>query len=149
MRIRKVHSELREAVAVYDGRRDAVKSPDAVLACVAPIIGSEPIEVFGVLLLDGQHRPTGWHEVSRGTLTASLVHPREVFGPVLRLGAAGIILTHNHPSGDPTPSEADIQVTERLVECGALLGVPVLDHIIVGDEGRYRSARHERWGGIR
>jgi DNA repair protein RadC len=81
-----------------------------------------------------------YHEVSRGTLDATLVHPREVFKAALLSNAASIILTHNHPSGDPTPSPDDHQLTRRLVDAGRLIGVEVLDHIIVGD-GRYFSFR--------
>ncbi len=68
-----------------------------------------------------------------GTLTASLVHPREVFGPAMREGAAAIILVHNHPSGDPTPSPEDVEITMRLSEVGRLVGIRLLDHVILGD----------------
>lgn len=83
-------------------------------------------------------------EISRGTLTASLVHPREVFGPAIRMGAAAIILAHNHPSGDTTPSEEDQTVTKRIHEAGMLLGVPLLDHVIIGAGGSYASFREMR-----
>ena len=79
-----------------------------------------------------------YHEVSRGTLDATLVHPREVFKAALLANAAAIVLCHNHPSGESTPSRDDLQLTRRLVEAGTLLGVEVLDHIIVGD-ARYYS----------
>jgi DNA repair protein RadC len=82
---------------------------------------------------------------SQGTLTASLVHPREVFRPALREAAAAIILVHNHPSGDPTPSREDREVTERLVHVGEILGIPVLDHVIVAERG-YVSLRQD--GGL-
>jgi DNA repair protein RadC len=91
-----------------------------------------------ILCLTTKHRVIAYHEVSRGTLDATLVHPREVFKVALLANAAAIILTHNHPSGDPSPSPDDVQLTRRLVEAGVLLGVEVLDHIIVGD-GRYYS----------
>jgi DNA repair protein RadC len=80
--------------------------------------------------------------VSQGTLTASLVHPREVFRPALRESAAAVVLVHNHPSGDPTPSREDIEITERLMRAGELLGVPVLDHVVVAERG-YRSLRDD------
>ena len=98
----------------------------------------QPGEVFAILCLSTKHRVIAYHEVSRGTLDATLVHPREVFKAALLANAAAIILTHNHPSGDPSPSADDVQLTRRLVDAGALLGVDVLDHIIVGD-GRYYS----------
>jgi len=90
-------------------------------------------EVFLALLLDGKHRVVREESVSVGTLTASLVHPREVFGPAIREGAAAIILVHNHPSGDPTPSPEDIEITARLTEVGRLVGIRLLDHVILGD----------------
>jgi DNA repair protein RadC len=77
---------------------------------------------------------------SQGTLTASLVHPREVFAPALREPAAAIVLVHNHPSGDPTPSREDHEVTARLAAAGELLGIPVLDHVVVAEQG-YVSLR--------
>ena len=99
-------------------------------------------EHFCVLLLDGRHRVLGDELVSLGTLTASLVHPREVFRPALRAGAAALILVHNHPSGDPEPSPEDRVVTQRLTRAGELLGIPVLDHVIVAERG-FRSLRDE------
>ena len=79
-------------------------------------------------------------EVARGTLTACLVHPREVFGTAVHLRAAGIIAVHNHPSGDPTPSMEDNKITTRLKEAGKILGIKLLDHIIVGQEDYYSFA---------
>jgi DNA repair protein RadC len=97
-------------------------------------------ECFTALLLDGRHRLIGEELVSRGTLTASLVHPREVFRRALREAAAALVLVHNHPSGDPSPSPEDREVTERLVRAGELLGVRVVDHVIVAERG-YHSFR--------
>ncbi len=99
-------------------------------------------EQFHVILLDGKNRPLKDVRVSEGTLTASLVHPREVFVPVIEESAAAIILVHNHPSGDPTPSAEDIAITHRLREVGELMGVRVLDHVIIG-HGRYVSFSDE------
>jgi DNA repair protein RadC len=110
-------------------------------------LSKEAVEVFGVLLLDGKHKVIGWAETSRGTVNCSLVHPREVFGPALRMGATCIIVAHNHPSGDPAPSVEDIKVTERLIEAGKLLGVPLMDHVIIGNETHYafRQNHFELW----
>jgi DNA repair protein RadC len=94
-----------------------------------------PHEQFHLLLLDGRHRVLREVMASRGTLTASLVHPREVFRPALREGAAALVVVHNHPSGDPGPSHEDREVTRRLVQAGALLGVPLLDHVVVAERG--------------
>lgn len=99
-------------------------------------------EQFHVILLDGKNRPLKDVRVSEGTLTASLVHPREVFVPVIEESAAAIILVHNHPSGDPTPSAEDIAITRRLRDVGELMGVRVLDHVIIG-HGRYVSFSDE------
>lgn len=97
-------------------------------------------ECFMALLLDGRHRLIGEELVSRGTLTASLVHPREVFRAALREAAAALVLVHNHPSGDPSPSREDREVTERLSRAGEILGVRVVDHVIVAERG-YHSFR--------
>ncbi len=101
-------------------------------------------EIFIVLLLDGKNRRIKDITVSQGSLTASLVHPREVFNPVVRESAASIILVHNHPSGDPEPSMEDREITARLKEVGDLLGIKVLDHVIIGS-GRYMSFADEGW----
>jgi DNA repair protein RadC len=90
-------------------------------------------EHFWAVLLDSQLRYLLHTKVSVGTLTGTLVHPREVFGPALREGAASLVLVHNHPSGDPTPSREDIRLTRQLVDAGKLLDVPVHDHVTVGN----------------
>ncbi len=92
-------------------------------------------QVYGgrrwVVALDARGRPIGADCVSKGTLTACLVHPREVFAVAIRARAAAVIVVHNHPSGDPEPSDEDHILTERLAGAGAILGMPLLDHIIV------------------
>lgn len=97
-------------------------------------------EEFHAVMLDARHRPLGVRQVSVGTLTASLVHPREVFRAAVRFSAAALVVAHNHPSGDPEPSEEDLDLTRRLVSSGELLGIPLLDHVIVG-EGTWVSLR--------
>jgi DNA repair protein RadC len=92
-------------------------------------------ERFHALLLDGRHRVIREVLVSQGTLTASLVHPREVFRQAVRQSAAALVLVHNHPSGDPSPSGEDRRVTERLVRAGEVLGIRVLDHVVVAEHG--------------
>ncbi len=99
-------------------------------------------EHFLVLLLDTRNRFLREVAVSIGTLTASLVHPREVFRPALREAAAALVLVHNHPSGDPQPSSEDREITRRLVGAGALLGVPIVDHVVIAERG-YTSLREE------
>jgi len=89
-------------------------------------------EQFLVVLLDAKNRPLRTERVSEGCLTWSVVHPREVYAPAVRESAGAVIVAHNHPSGDPTPSAQDIEVTARLAKVGELLGIPLLDHIVVG-----------------
>jgi len=99
-------------------------------------------ERFWVVLLNTKHRYLMHTEVSVGTVSAALVHPREVFSPAVREGASSILCLHNHPSGEPDPSAEDRELTRRLVECGKLLGIEVLDHVIVGNgTGRWFSFR--------
>jgi DNA repair protein RadC len=99
-------------------------------------------EHFRVILLDTKNRVMGVEEISIGSLNASLVHPREVFRPAVRKACASLILLHNHPSGDPTPSREDLDVTRRLCEAGKLIGIEVLDHVVIGD-GKYLSFREK------
>jgi DNA repair protein RadC len=91
------------------------------------------VENFCVIHLNTRRRVTGWQVMSTGTLDTILVHPREVFRSAVIGGAAAIILLHNHPSGDPTPSEADVKVTRDLIRAGQIIKIEVLDHLIVGD----------------
>ncbi len=130
--MRRIESRYRNVVAesalAYGGQ---ARTPSAVAEIMRPLIGDAPTEEFWLLTLDAKHRIVGSGLISRGTLTASLVHPREVFGPALRLAAAAIIVCHNHPSGDPEPSSEDLAVTRRLHEIGDLHGVPLFDHVIV------------------
>jgi DNA repair protein RadC len=121
---------------------DPVRDPADVYRHFHPRLRDVPHERFVLLLLDGRHRMLREVVVSQGTLTASLVHPREVFRPALREAAAALILVHNHPSGDPTPSAEDLDVTARLVRAGELLGVPVLDHLVVAERG-FTSLRQQ------
>jgi len=118
-------------------RGAALRGPADVHAHFAPRLRSEACERFLVVLLDGRHRILGEATVSQGTLTASLVHPREVFRPAIQRSAAAIVLVHNHPSGDPSPSAEDRQVTTRLRQAGELLGIRVVDHVVVADAGYY------------
>jgi DNA repair protein RadC len=120
----------------------ALRSPQDVFRHFGARLRRVQQERFVVVFLDGRHRVLGEEMVSQGTLTASLVHPREVFRPALRASAAAVILVHNHPSGDPTPSAEDRVVTDRLARAGEILGVRVLDHVVVAERG-YVSLREE------
>jgi len=101
-------------------------------------LSSMPVETFLVLHLDGKNRMVGMTTSSIGCMTSSLVHPRDVFRPAIANMTAGLIFIHNHPSGDPAPSEEDTQITKRLCEVGKIVGIRGLDHIIIGKD-RYFS----------
>ncbi len=109
-----------------------------------PLLRDFRQEMFKVVLLDAKHAIIREATVSEGSLTMSIVHPREVFNLAIRESAAAVIFVHNHPSGDPSPSEEDRVLTARLVAAGELLGIQVLDHLIVGD-GRYTSFADQGW----
>jgi DNA repair protein RadC len=100
-------------------------------------------EHFVVCMLDQKNHVIGIHTVSMGSLTASIVHPREVFKAAILANAATILCGHNHPSGDPQPSQEDRAITQRLAEAGKLLGINVVDHIIIGSAGKYFSFADE------
>ena len=117
---------------------EPVGGPMDVYRLFAPRLEDLPVEEFHVAVLDTQHRLERDVTVPRGLLSASLVHPREVFREAIAERAASIILVHNHPSGDPTPSADDRKVTTQLVAAGRLLDIPVHDHVIIG-RGRYAS----------
>jgi DNA repair protein RadC len=110
-------------------------SPEAVTRLAEDLIraSDDGKEHFWVILLDSQNGYLMHTEVSVGSLSASIVHPREVLGPALREGAAHLVLVHNHPSGDPTPSKEDIHLTRQLVEGARLLGIRLHDHIVIGN----------------
>jgi len=101
-------------------------------------LADERHEHFYAVLLDNKHRKLKDIHISQGSLTASIVHPRDVYLPVIRESAAAVIFVHNHPSGDPTPSAEDLEITRRLRQVGELVGVRVLDHLVIG-RGRYVS----------
>jgi DNA repair protein RadC len=135
--------------AVEVGRRSLIRRRDErpqiltaldAARLLVPQFGAQPVEHFGLVLLDTKHRVIRTTVVSIGTLDASIVHPREVFRAAATGGAAAIVLFHNHPSGDPIPSEDDIALTKRLVGAGELMGIAVLDHVIVA-ENRFASLR--------
>lgn len=120
----------------YRGRvPKPVRGPDDVVALLGRKLRTESREHFLVLLLNARHECTAVETVSIGSLNASIVHPREVFRPAVLAAAASIIVGHNHPSGDPEPSEEDVNITRRLVQVGELLGIALLDHVIVGSRG--------------
>lgn len=125
---------IREVAIKYIGRKKripiAIRSPLDAVDFMRRVVTDDAREHFLALYLDGRHRPLAHQIVSIGTATASLVHPREVFQPAVLAGAAAIIVGHNHPSGDPSPSVEDHSVTRRLARAGEVLGIRVLDHVV-------------------
>jgi DNA repair protein RadC len=120
----------------------SVSSPGDAAALVMENLRYKLKEHFQVVLLDTKHKLMGIEEISIGSLNSSLIHPREVFRPAIQKACACVILIHNHPSGDPTPSREDLDVTRRLCEAGRLVGIEVLDHVIIGD-GKFISFREK------
>jgi len=114
-------------------RGDRIRGPGDVFRRLGPVLRDRRQEEFWVLYLDSQNRVLSERRITVGLLNSSLVHPREVFGPAIARAAASLILAHNHPSGDPDPSPEDLDVTVQMVESGRLLGIPVRDHIVLGD----------------
>ncbi len=107
-------------------------------------LAGQPVEEFWAIGLDVRHRVILDALVARGSLTGVEIHPRDVFRPLIKAGVAAVIFCHNHPSGDPAPSRADVELTARLREVGELCGIAVLDHIVVGFEG-YASLSERGW----
>ncbi len=132
----------RRAASDEAGENPSIRGPRDVWLRMGPALRDLEQEEFHTLLLNSQHRVIREVLVTRGILDASLVHPREVFRPAVTAGAAAVILVHNHPSGDPSPSSEDRRVTRQMAGAGRLLGIPVLDHVIVGD-GRWTALSDE------
>jgi DNA repair protein RadC len=130
----------RRSLARAPRPRLQVMCPRDVAAYLMPQFGSCAVEQFGIVLLDVKHRVLKTRLVSVGSLDTSVVHPRELFRVAVLGGAAAVVLFHNHPSGDPTPSREDLELTRRLVAAGDLMGIDILDHIILADS-RFVSLR--------
>ncbi|QNK57434.1 RadC family protein [Paenibacillus sp. PAMC21692] len=123
---------VRESTSIlYPGR--VIRSPKDAADLFRQFIGDCDRESFYILCLNTKNEPTALHQVSTGTLNASLVHPRETFKLAILANSVAIIACHNHPSGQPDPSPEDVELTERLRDSGSLLGIDLLDHIILGD----------------
>ena len=139
---------LRELTVRYAVKKDsdgqpvvvgrALSTPGETALSLMPVLQDEASEVFAILCVSTKHRVIAYHEVSRGALDSTSAHPREVYKAAVLANAAAIIACHNHPSGDPTPSPDDVELTRRLAAAGDVLGIQLLDHLIIGD-GRYCS----------
>jgi DNA repair protein RadC len=119
-------------------RRELVARPEDIYRLCAPRLAGLQQEVFVAVGIDIRNGLLDVVEVARGSVHAVEVHPREVFRPLVRMAAAAGVVVHNHPSGDPTPSPDDVALTRRLRDAGALLGIPIIDHVVIGDSG-FRS----------
>ncbi len=131
----------RRAASWRTSRRCSISTPEDVVDLCAVQLRGLDREHFWALALNTKNQLLRVLEVSIGSLNASIVHPRELFRDAVRASAASIVVVHNHPSGDPTPSGADIQLTRRLVRAGDVLGIEVLDHVVIGDGGEFSSMK--------
>ena len=110
-----------------------ISAPNDIHGLLQRQLAYQDREIFCIVVLDARNQVLGVNTVSIGSVSASIVHPREVFRPAILMGASSIILSHCHPSGDPSPSKDDIELTRRLLKAGEILGIEVLDHIIIAD----------------
>jgi len=143
MRLREVHAVYRPVAGAPAGPRPQVNTGRDAAGIISPLLAGSLVERFGVLTVDTKHRVIGWDVVSVGTLDATIVHPRDVFRVALQQNAAAVIVAHNHPSGDPTFSADDETLTRRLQTAGEMMGIAVLDHVVIGDAGRYCSFKEQ------
>jgi DNA repair protein RadC len=143
---------VRELVCTYRTLRDdqghavrlptqALSDPRIAAATLAPLLASETVEVFAVACLSTRHQLLAWHVLSRGTRSGTSISLPDVFVPACLTGTTALLVVHNHPSGDPRPSPDDAHLTRRLAQAADILDMPLLDHLIVGDNGRYFSFR--------
>ena len=135
----------RRTLAMPRRRPEPFRSAADVFERYRFLLSDSPVEVFVAVLLDVKHRPLREERVSAGILDGSLIHPREVFSAAVRERAAAVLLLHNHPSGDPSPSGQDLEVTRRLRSAGGILGIPVVDHVILGDAAFFSFREEGDW----
>jgi DNA repair protein RadC len=135
---------VKEKGGLYDLAKKIIRSPYDGVDIVNEVLhlDRQPNEHFVIATLTTKNAIAGLHVIHKGTLNASIVHPREVFAQAILNNAASIICFHNHPSGDPSPSREDIEITKRLKDCGELLGIEVMDHLIIGD-GKFISLKEK------
>lgn len=136
--------QVKEKGARYGLDSKVIRSPRDAHHIIETVLDleHEAAEKFGILTLNTKNAIAGVHVLSVGSLNAAVVHPREVFKAAILNNAASIICFHNHPSGDPTPSQEDLSLTRRLVEVGAVMGIEVLDHVIIGEQ-RFISMKEQ------
>lgn len=134
-------SLVKEATSPFHAQTRCQSSED-VYRYFKDICADQDREHLYALFLDTKHAPIGLNHVAMGTLNTTIVHPREVFKCAILLNAACLVIVHNHPSGDPSPSQEDRILTTRIADAGQLLGITLLDHVVIGDEGYYSFADH-------
>ena len=132
---------VREGSILYQTRR--ISSPKDAVGIGQQFLEDADREQVIVCCLDTKNQPLSISVVSMGILNSSLIHPREIFKTAILTNAASIMLFHNHPSGDPEPSNEDLSITKRIKEAGELMGIELLDHIIIGSEDRYYSLKEQ------
>lgn len=132
---------VKEKSILYGNR--ALSSPSDAVTLLSEFLEDSDREMLLVCCLDTKNQPTCINVVSIGTLNSSLVHPREVFKPAILSNSCSIIIAHNHPSGNPSPSKDDINITTRLKESGKILGIDLMDHIIIGENNDFVSLRNK------
>lgn len=135
---------VRESAKIYELNKVVLRSQDArdIVESVFKL-SSKTKEHLVMMSLNTKNECIGLHTIHIGSVNASIVHPREVLQPAILNNATSFIIFHNHPSGDATPSREDIEVTKRMVEAGNIIGIDLLDHIIIGAEGRYTSLKEK------
>lgn len=134
---------VRESSSLYDLDTTTITGPESAAELIRKVLATDEMtnEHFMMLSLNVKNKVVGVHTLHIGTLNSSVAHPRDAFQHALLNNAASIMIAHNHPSGDPTPSKEDIDVTKRYVDAGKIIGIQVLDHIILGDGNRYMSLK--------
>lgn len=138
VRIKQIIREVEEPFTSY-----VIRSPEDAKELAQAQIADEDREVFLVMMLNTKNQVIGLHRAHVGSLNASIVHPRDVMKCAILNNAASIIVSHQHPSGNPEPSREDLEVTRRLAEAGKILGIDVLDHVIVSYTGKYVSLKEK------
>lgn len=133
----------RRTLCISPQARLPLHTPAALAQFLLPMFGSHPVERIGVVMLDGRHRFIRTHIVTEGTIDAAAALPRDVFREATISGAAGVVVFHNHPSGDPAPTADDVAVTRRLADAGRIVGIDLVDHMILADS-RYCSLREAK-----
>lgn len=132
---------IKESSTLYTGRK--VSSPQDAADLLRVFLEDCDREKMILCCLDTKNQPTAIHTISIGSLASAIIHPREVFKTALLANSASILIGHQHPSGDPLPSQEDVNITKRLLESGKILGIDLIDHIIIGDNNRFVSLKEK------